>query len=168
LGQVVLSGQLHALGVEQFKEAGFAFLVAHADYPGDALALCALLDHVIDAHALPDETGVALSMCPDAHMLINDGESVIQLVVAGLGITQVPRMLAACMLEKGLLELVMTETKSTGKPVWIVYPQKKHLSARVQAFIEWVRELFERTNEVPEHFRRPPVIEAAIEESAGA
>jgi LysR family transcriptional regulator for bpeEF and oprC len=31
--------------------------------------------------------------------------------------------------------------------VWIVYPQKKHLSARVQAFIEWVRELFERTNE---------------------
>jgi LysR family transcriptional regulator for bpeEF and oprC len=30
--------------------------------------------------------------------------------------------------------------------VWIVYPQKKHLSARVQAFIEWVHELFQRTN----------------------
>ena len=45
-----------------------------------------------------------------------------------------------------MLELVMTDTTSTGKPVWIVYPQKKHLSARVQAFIEWVRELFERTN----------------------
>jgi LysR family transcriptional regulator for bpeEF and oprC len=41
----------------------------------------------------------------------------------------------------------MTDTNSTGKPVWIVYPQKKHLSARVQAFIEWVRELFERTNQ---------------------
>ena len=36
---------------------------------------------------------------------------------------------------------------STGKPVWIVYPQRKHLSARVQVFIEWVRELFDRTNE---------------------
>ena len=82
----------------------------------------------------------------DAHMLINDGESVLQAVAAGLGITQVPRMLAACMLEKGMLELVMADTNSTGKPVWIVYPQKKHLSARVQAFIEWVRELFERTN----------------------
>jgi LysR family transcriptional regulator for bpeEF and oprC len=64
-----------------------------------------------------------------------------------LGITQVPRMLAACMLEKGMLELVMADTNSTGKPVWIVYPQKKHLSARVQAFIEWVRELFDRTNQ---------------------
>ncbi|MEO7068055.1 MAG: LysR family transcriptional regulator [Rhodanobacter sp.] len=83
----------------------------------------------------------------DAHMLINDAESVLQAVAAGLGITQAPRMLAACLLEKGLLELVLTDTKSTGKPVWIVYPQKKHLSARVQAFIEWVRELFERTNE---------------------
>lgn len=83
----------------------------------------------------------------DAHMLINDGESVLQAVAAGLGITQIPSLLAACMLEKGMLELVMTDTRSTGKPVWIVYPQKKHLSARVQAFIEWVRELFVRTNE---------------------
>jgi LysR family transcriptional regulator for bpeEF and oprC len=56
-------------------------------------------------------------------------------------------MLVACMLGKGLLELVMTDTISAGKPVWIVYPQRKHLSARVQAFIDWVRELFERTNE---------------------
>jgi LysR family transcriptional regulator for bpeEF and oprC len=85
----------------------------------------------------------------DAHMLINDGESVLQAVAAGLGITQMPCLLAACMLEKGMLNLVMTDTASTGKPVWIVYPQRKHLSARVQAFIEWVRELFERTNEAP-------------------
>jgi LysR family transcriptional regulator for bpeEF and oprC len=56
-------------------------------------------------------------------------------------------MMVACMLDWGKLQLVMTDTRSTGKPVWIVYPQKKHLSARVQAFIEWVRELFERTNE---------------------
>ncbi|TBR35810.1 MULTISPECIES: LysR family transcriptional regulator [Dyella] len=83
----------------------------------------------------------------DAHLLINDAESVIQAVGAGLGITQAPHMLVACMLDKGMLELVMTDTVSTGKPVWIVYPQKKHLSARVQAFIEWVRELFDRTNE---------------------
>jgi LysR family transcriptional regulator for bpeEF and oprC len=59
-------------------------------------------------------------------------------------------MMVACMLDWGKLQLVMTDTRSTGKPVWIVYPQKKHLSARVQAFIEWVRELFERTNEPPQ------------------
>jgi LysR family transcriptional regulator for bpeEF and oprC len=89
----------------------------------------------------------------EAHLLINDGESVIQAAAAGLGVIQAPHMMAACLLSKGMLELVMTDTSSTGKPVWIVYPQKKHLSARVQAFIEWVRELFERTNQ-PESSRR--------------
>jgi LysR family transcriptional regulator for bpeEF and oprC len=98
----------------------------------------------------------------DAHMLINDAESVMQAVVAGLGITQAPHIIAACMLDFGKLELVMTDTISTGKPVWIVYPQKKHLSARVQAFIEWVRELFERTNE-PERHKKPPAVTAEPE-----
>ena len=83
----------------------------------------------------------------DAHMLINDGESVIQAAVAGLGIIQVPHCLAAAALAKCELEIVMTDTISTGSPLWIVYPQKRHLSARVQAFIEWVSELFQRTCE---------------------
>jgi LysR family transcriptional regulator for bpeEF and oprC len=87
----------------------------------------------------------------EAHILINDAESVIQAVVSGLGITQAPHVIASCMLDFGKLELVMTDTSSTGKPVWIVYPQKKHLSARVQAFIEWVREVFEQTNEPGKH-----------------
>jgi LysR family transcriptional regulator for bpeEF and oprC len=60
----------------------------------------------------------------------------------------------------------MTDTNSTGKPVWIVYPQKKHLSARVQAFIEWVRELFDRTNQctvvTPGAHGTPPVRAAEV------
>ena len=104
----------------------------------------------------------------DAHMLINDGESVVQAVSTGLGITQMPHMLVSCYLEKGTVELVMTDTMSTGKPVWIVYPQKKHLSARVQAFIEWVRELFDRTNEPGYPKKKPVAIEPAPLEQLSA
>jgi len=82
----------------------------------------------------------------DAHLLINDGESVIQAAIAGLGIIQAPHWLLACALGSGQLQVIMQDTISIGSPVWIVYPQKKHLSARVQAFIEWVQELFERAN----------------------
>ncbi|SFL08870.1 LysR family transcriptional regulator [Rhodanobacter glycinis] len=82
----------------------------------------------------------------DAHLLINDGESVIQAAIAGLGIIQTPHWLAASAIGYGKLKVIMEDTISTGSPVWIVYPQKKHLSARVQAFIEWVHELFQRTN----------------------
>jgi LysR family transcriptional regulator for bpeEF and oprC len=82
----------------------------------------------------------------DAHMMINDGESVIQAAIAGLGVIQAPHCLAASALDKGLLEIIMTDTISTGSNLWIVYPQKRHLSARVQAFIEWTSELFQRTS----------------------
>ena len=82
----------------------------------------------------------------DAHLLINDGESVIQAAMAGLGIIQIPHWLAAAPISKGKLTVIMQDTISTGSPVWIVYPQKKHLSARVHAFIDWVQELFSRNN----------------------
>jgi LysR family transcriptional regulator for bpeEF and oprC len=82
----------------------------------------------------------------DAHLLINDGESVIQAAMAGLGIIQIPHWLAASAIGHGKLRVIMEDTISTGSPVWIVYPQKKHLSARVHAFIDWVQELFCRNN----------------------
>jgi LysR family transcriptional regulator for bpeEF and oprC len=88
-----------------------------------------------------------LALDIDAHLLINDGESVIQAAMAGLGIIQTPHWLAACGIAMGKLQIIMEDTICTGSPVWIVYPQKKHLSARVQAFIEWVHALFQRTNE---------------------
>ncbi|KJV35775.1 LysR family transcriptional regulator [Luteibacter yeojuensis] len=94
-----------------------------------------------------DSPGGRVSVDVDAHMLINDGESVIQAAIAGLGIIQAPHCLAACALQKGLLEIIMTDTISTGSNLWIVYPQKRHLSARVQAFIEWTSELFQRTSD---------------------
>ena len=108
----------------------------------------------------------------EAHLLINDGESVIQAAMAGLGIIQAPHVLAACALDLGKLEPILPDTVSTGKNVWIVYPQKKHLSARVQAFIEWARELFERPFEdicpmapIVEAFRPP--LQAVRKEKAG-
>ncbi len=82
----------------------------------------------------------------EPHMLINDGESVIQAAVNSLGIIHAPYCMASCMVDKGMLEVVLPDTVCTGSPVWIVYPQKRHLSARVQAFIGWVDELFSRIN----------------------
>lgn len=113
-----------------------------------------------------DVPGGQIEVDVDAHLLINDGESVIQAVSEGLGITQAPHLLASCLLSKGMLQLVMTDVRSTGKPVWIVYPQKRHLSARVRAFIGWVRELFDALNE-PDVLKRPSIpVMAPIEPSS--
>jgi len=58
----------------------------------------------------------------------------------------------------------MEDTISTGSPVWIVYPQKKHLSARVHAFIDWVQELFRRDN-LPACRLRSPAPEALADKT---
>lgn len=86
----------------------------------------------------------------DAHMLINDSESVIQAGVAGLGVIRAPYCFAARMLAQGQLEIVMAETIFVGSPLWLVYPQRRHVSARVRAFIDWVSTLFSVTCE-PSH-----------------
>lgn len=93
-----------------------------------------------------DTSGGSVEVDIDAHMLINDGESVIQAAMAGLGIIQAPHCLAAAAIRHGKLQVIMEDTVSTGSPVWIVYPQKRHLSARVHVFIDWVQELFQRDN----------------------
>jgi LysR family transcriptional regulator for bpeEF and oprC len=100
----------------------------------------------------------------DAHLLINDGESVIQAAIAGLGIIQIPHWLAAGPIGHGKLRVIMEDTISTGSPVWIVYPQKKHLSARVHAFIDWVQELFRRDN-LPACRLRGPAAETLADET---
>jgi LysR family transcriptional regulator for bpeEF and oprC len=94
-----------------------------------------------------DTPGGRVALDIDAHMLINDGESVIQAAVAGLGIIHAPYCLAAHRLHEGQLEPVMVDTVFLGSALWMVYPQKRHLSARVQAFIEWVSSLFSVTCE---------------------
>lgn len=94
-----------------------------------------------------DTPGGRVALDIDAHMLINDGESVLQAAAAGLGIIHAPYCLAAHLLNEGRLEPVMTDTSFLGSPVWILYPQKRHLSARVQAFIEWTASLFSVTCE---------------------
>jgi LysR family transcriptional regulator for bpeEF and oprC len=91
------------------------------------------------------EGPVALDI--DAHMLISDSESVIQAAVAGLGIIRAPHCFAARMVVQGSLRIVMAETIFVGSPLWLVYPQRRHLSARVRAFIDWVSTLFSVTCE---------------------
>jgi LysR family transcriptional regulator for bpeEF and oprC len=83
----------------------------------------------------------------EPHMLINDGESVVHAAVNGLGIIHAPHVMTSCWVERGLLEVVLPDMVCTGSPIWMVYPQKRHLSARVQAFLSWTEELFSRTNE---------------------
>lgn len=81
----------------------------------------------------------------DAHLLINDDESVIQAAIAGLGIIQTPYCLVARPVHRDELRVILPDTLCTGSQICVVYPHRRHLSARVRVFITWLQELFGRT-----------------------
>ncbi|RCK49065.1 LysR family transcriptional regulator [Thalassospira profundimaris] len=64
---------------------------------------------------------------------------------AGLGLVQVPRYRVADDLRSGRLVEVLPEYPPEPMPVSVLYPQNRQLSARVRVFVDWLTELFART-----------------------
>lgn len=75
---------------------------------------------------------------------MNDAESVIQAGVLGLGIIQTGYAVAASYVKTGKLVPLFEDMTTAGPDVWVVYPQRRHLSSRVRVFIDWISEVFER------------------------
>lgn len=100
------------------------------------------------------------SLDVDAHLRINDAASIMHAAVKGLGITQTGDYVAAPHLKRGELKLILAETVTLGPPVWIVYPQRKLLTARTEAFIDWITDLFGRSTQLCSSFGVKPCVYA--------
>ncbi|NYE60622.1 LysR family transcriptional regulator for bpeEF and oprC [Duganella sp. 1224] len=73
---------------------------------------------------------------------LNDSNAYIAAGVAGLGIVQMPNFMMEPMVKDGRFELILEDWISDPLPIHVVYPQNRHLSAKVRVFVEWVAELF--------------------------
>jgi DNA-binding transcriptional LysR family regulator len=67
----------------------------------------------------------------------DNAETYIACALAGLGLIQIPRFDVAHHLNSGCLIDVLPEARAPAMPVHLVYPHRKHLSRRVQAFFAW-------------------------------
>jgi len=72
---------------------------------------------------------------------VNDSSAYLTAALAGLGIAQLPVFTALPHIEEGRLQMVLPEWCSEPLPLHVMYPQNRHLSAKVRAFVEWVSEL---------------------------
>ena len=73
---------------------------------------------------------------------LNDSNAYVQAGLAGLGIIQMTDYLMMRHVEAGRMVQVLPDWASDPLPVHIVYPQNRHMSAKVRVFVEWVSELF--------------------------
>jgi LysR family transcriptional regulator for bpeEF and oprC len=73
---------------------------------------------------------------------LNDSNAYVQAGLAGLGVIQMTDYLLLQHVREGRMVQVLPDWVTDALPVHIVYPQNRHLSAKVRVFVEWVAELF--------------------------
>jgi LysR family transcriptional regulator for bpeEF and oprC len=73
---------------------------------------------------------------------LNDSNAYVHAGLAGLGVIQMTDYLLDQHVASGRMVQLLAEWSSEPTPVHIVYPQNRHLSAKVRVFVEWVAELF--------------------------
>ncbi|POZ60983.1 LysR family transcriptional regulator [Chromobacterium alticapitis] len=85
--------------------------------------------------------GVARSVPLLARISVNQVETYIACALAGLGLIQLPRYDAAPHVAAGRLVEVLAGWPPPAMPVSVLYPHRRHLSRRVQVFVEWAAAL---------------------------
>jgi LysR family transcriptional regulator, regulator for bpeEF and oprC len=75
-------------------------------------------------------------------VLVNDAQAAVVAACAGLGIVQTLRFMAQPHIDAGTLRPILESWSGAPMPFHVVYPQNRHLSARLRVFVDWIAELF--------------------------
>jgi LysR family transcriptional regulator for bpeEF and oprC len=86
--------------------------------------------------------GESLSITPPGALAVNDSNAYRDACDEGLGIGQLPEMVLRAPGHEAALQPVLTDWCAGVMPVHVVFPSNRHLSTRVQAFVEWAAGLF--------------------------
>lgn len=88
------------------------------------------------------QEGVTQEVTTIRQLAINNGDAMVSACLTGLGICQLPTFMVQGFLASGEIESVLAGYVTEDLPMHALYPQNRHLSSKVRAFIEWVAELF--------------------------
>lgn len=89
--------------------------------------------------------GQRIQMRVPGRIAVNDSNAYFVATLASMGIAQLPSFVVQPYLASGQLKRVLDDWCVDPMPVHVVYPQNRHLSAKVRAFVEWIAELFAAT-----------------------
>lgn len=72
---------------------------------------------------------------------VNDSRTYVNAAISGMGVIQSPRFMVKDKVEKGELVEVLSDWHCESLPLYIVYPQTRHLSNKVRVFVDWLAKL---------------------------
>ncbi len=114
--------------------------------PDDLLGLPAICDtNARNWHHWPfivDGERVVVAVSP--RMNVNGPQVTAEAAIAGVGVARVPLFAVARAIQDGRLIALLEEFELTGLTVNAVYPHRRHLSAKVRVFVDFLVGWFER------------------------
>jgi len=81
-------------------------------------------------------------LTPKGNMSLSDGASVCDAARAGYGLAQLQDFFIDALIARGQLVAVLEKFKPAAQPIWLVYPQARHLSPKVRVFVDFMVERF--------------------------
>ena len=75
-------------------------------------------------------------------LTVNDGQSLLNACISGLGIAYLPSFLYADAMEKGLIEEAIPDLPPETQGIYAVYPPGRFTQPKVRAFIDFLVHAF--------------------------
>lgn len=88
------------------------------------------------------QDGKQIKLFGKRRITFNDPEACVLAALGGAGLIYLPEYMVREYIAAGQLRIVLQDQRSETLPISILYPQNRHLSTRVRAFVEWSVELF--------------------------
>ena len=98
---------------------------------------------------------------------VNDSNANLAAGLAGLGVFRTATFVAAPYLASGALQPVLLDWCADTVPIHVVYPPNRHLSAKLRVFVDWVAELFAKSEPIHRKCGLPKP-QAAVQAAASA
>lgn len=86
--------------------------------------------------------GERLQVALPSQIAVSDSYAYTAAGLAGLGVVQMANFLMAPMIDDGRFVPILTEWSNEPLPIHVIYPQSRHLSAKVRVFVDWIADLF--------------------------
>ncbi|MGO8924578.1 MAG: LysR family transcriptional regulator [Xanthobacteraceae bacterium] len=88
------------------------------------------------------QEGVEKTLPPKGNISFSDGAAVCDAACAGYGLAQLQDYFVDSAIAQGKLVSVLDRFKPNIEPIWLVYPQTRHLTPTVRAFVDFMAAQF--------------------------
>lgn len=82
---------------------------------------------------------------PQGQIAADSGDVLCSLAIAGMGLARLTEVRVASESAPGELVSVLDDCQPEGEPVYAIYPSRRHLSPRVQSFLDHIRQHFDQS-----------------------